>query len=190
MIVDAFEDAVDVATSGFIGRVGFAAGGEFANEALSDNETDGVAKNRIGANHINHAGEGGGAGIGMKGGEDEVAGDGGLDGGAGGVGVTNFAYHDDVRVEAEDRAEIVAKGTTMIGVDRNLGDASNAVFNRVFESDDFAVGGIEGIDNGIEGGGFTGASGANHEDETAGMGDDFTDGGTLSGSDAEKVEIE
>ena len=119
-----------------------------------------------------------------------MTGDGGLDGGAGGVAVANLADHDDVRVKTEDGTETFGEGAASGGVDGDLGDAGDAVFNRILKGDNFAVGGVEGVDDGIEGGGFTGAGGTDHEDEAAGVRDDFLDGGHFAFGETEEVEIQ
>ena len=187
---NAGESGLEVVDGGGVGLIGFFAGGEFTDQALGNQKTDGARENRVGADEVNHTGEGSGGGVGVEGGEHEMTGDGGLDGGAGGVAVANLADHDDVRVKTEDGAETFGEGATSGGVDGDLGDAGDAVFNRILKGDNFAVGGVEGVDDGIEGGGFTGAGGTDHEDEAAGVRDDFLDGGHFAFGETEEIEIQ
>lgn len=130
--LDAGKLLLDVAFGGFVGGVGFFVVGEFTDEALGDEEADGGGEDGVDADQVNHAGEGGGGGVGVEGGEDEVAGDGSLDGGFGGVGVADFADHDDVGVEAENGAKAVGEGAAFAGLDGDLADAGDAVFYGVF----------------------------------------------------------
>ena len=74
-----------------------------------------------------------------------MTGDGGLDGGLGGVGVANLADHDDVGVETEDTAEAFGEGATVVGMNGDLGNAGNAVFDGVFQGNNLSLGGVEGI---------------------------------------------
>ena len=139
---DAGEDFLDVLFGGGVGGVGLLVVGELADETLGDEQTNTGAEDGVDADEIDNAGEGGGGGVGVEAGEDEMTGDGSLDGGAGGVGVADFADHDDVGVEAEDATEAFGEGAAVVGVDGDLGDAGDAVFDGVFEGDDFAVGGV------------------------------------------------
>lgn len=70
---------------------------------------------------------------------------GSLDGGLCSVGIANLANHDNIRVETKNAAETFGEGTTVVGVDRNLRNATNAVFNWIFKCDDFTLGGIQGV---------------------------------------------
>ncbi len=71
-----------------------------------------------------------------------MASDRSLDGGFRGVGIANLADHDDIGVETKDAAEAFGEGTAVVGVDGDLGNAADAVFDGVFKSDDFALGSV------------------------------------------------
>lgn len=143
----AFEGAAEVVGGGVVGLVGFFAIGELTDEALSDKKANGTRENRVRADEVDHAREGSGGGVRVEGREDEVTGNRGLDSSAGGVGVANLTDHDDVRVETEDGAEAVGERTAVVRINRNLGDASDTVFDRVFEGDNLAVGRVQGVQN-------------------------------------------
>ena len=118
-----------------------------------------------------------------------MTGDGGLDGSFGGVGITNLADHDNIGIETEDGAETFGEGATVVGVNWNLGDAGNTIFNRILQGDDFPFGSVQGIKHGIESGRFTGAGRADHEDETTWVRNDLVDLLLFLGGEAEKVKI-
>ena len=61
-----------------------------------------------------------------------MTGNGSLDGSLRGVGVTDLADHDDIRVKTEHGTETFGKRAAVVGVDRDLGDAGNAIFDGVF----------------------------------------------------------
>lgn len=61
-----------------------------------------------------------------------MTGNGGLDGSLCGVGIANLADHDNIRVKTEHGTETFGEGAAVVGVDRNLGDAGDAVFDGVF----------------------------------------------------------
>ncbi len=143
----AFEGAAEVVGGGVVGLVGLLTIGELTDEALGNKKANGARENRVRADEVDHAGEGCGGGVRVEGGEDEVAGDRGLDSGAGGVGVANLTDHDDVRVETEDGAEAVGERTAVVRINRDLRDAGDAIFDRVFEGDNLAVGRVQGVQN-------------------------------------------
>lgn len=113
---------------------------------------------------------------GMEGGQDEVAGICGAHGGAEAGGVAHFADHDDIGVLAEHVFEPHGEGEG-IEADFALFDGAlvivEDIFDGVFERDDvlFEVG-VDVLDHGGEGCGFTATCGACDEDDAAfGLGD-------------------
>ncbi len=75
---------------------------EFSHEPLCDDAAEGRGE-EIGFDaHVDEADDGGGGVVGVEGGEDEVAGEGGLNADACGFGVADFADHDDIGVLAEE----------------------------------------------------------------------------------------
>ena len=66
---NAGESGLEVVDGGGVGLIGFFAGGEFADQALGDQKADGARENRVGADEVNHTGEGSGGGVGVEGGK-------------------------------------------------------------------------------------------------------------------------
>jgi hypothetical protein len=73
--------------------------------------------------------------------------------------VTNFSYHDDVRIGPQNRAESIGKGETDFRFHRDLHHTREFVFHRIFDGDDAAVRLIELGEEGVERGRFAAAGG-------------------------------
>jgi hypothetical protein len=82
---------------------------EAADEALGLREGEGVCQKVFFDPHAHEAGDGAQGVVGVQGGEDEVACEGGIDGGVGGLAITGFTDEDDVRVSTEQGTETVGK---------------------------------------------------------------------------------
>src|ERR1051325_694082 len=108
----------------------------------------------------------------MQGGEDQVTGEGGLDGDFGHFQVANFADEDDVGRLTQHGAKNLGEGQADLLFDLALVDADEVVFDGVFGGDDFFVGAIELVKGGVERGGFAGAGGAGHQEDAVGALDD------------------
>uniref|UniRef100_E6QI37 Uncharacterized protein n=1 Tax=mine drainage metagenome TaxID=410659 RepID=E6QI37_9ZZZZ len=102
--------------------------------------------------------------VGVNGGEDEMAGERGVDGDLRGFGVTDFADENLVGIVAEDGAQSASEGEAFFFVDGNLGDAADLIFDGVFDGDDFFFVAFDLVERGVEGCGFSGASGAGDQD--------------------------
>ena len=63
-----------------------------------------------------------------------------LDGDLGGLGVADFADHDDVGILAHDRAQAVGEGQTDLRIDMDLVDAAQLILDRIFDGNDFFAG--------------------------------------------------
>ncbi len=107
--------------------------------------------------------------VGVDGGEDQVAGERGVDGDLRGFLVANFADHDLVRVVAQDGAQAAGEGEAFLFVYRNLRDAADLIFDGVFDGDDFVFVVLDFVDGGIERGGLAGAGGAGDEHHAVGL---------------------
>ncbi len=123
--------------------------------------------------------EGVGDAGGVEGGEDEVAGFGGGEGGGDGLVVADFADHDDIGVLAEDMEEGAVEGAD-VGEDLLLDDDGLFVgvheLDGVLDGDDLAAAlGVDEVDHVIEGGGLSGPGGAGDEDEAVGFEGEFVD---------------
>ncbi len=98
--------------------------------------------------------------VGVDGGEDEMAGESGVDGDLSGFGVADFADQNLVGVMAQDRTQTAGEGEAFLFVDGDLSDAADLVFDRVFDGDDLVFVALDFVQRGVEGGGLTGAGGA------------------------------
>lgn len=96
----------------------------------------------------------------------------GADGDLGGLGIADFADHDDIGILAEDGAEAGGEGEAAAGFDGDLGDAVELVLNGVFDGDDLLLGGIDALKDRVEGGGLSRAGGAGGEEEAVGFSDE------------------
>ena len=105
----------------------------------------------------------------MQGGENQVARQGCLDGDLRCCHVSHFPYQNTVRVlpqeGAENHWEIQADGF----IDRNLDDAVNIVFNRVFCRQHLGINGIDFTQGGIQRSCLAGAGGAGNDENAVGL---------------------
>src|SRR5207253_5556013 len=174
-----------------VGLVGVAAVlADAAGEALGDDEEEGGGDEEGGDAHVEEAGDGGGAVVGVEGGEDEVTGEGGADADLGGFEVAGFADEDDVGVLAEEGAEGGGEGAADFVVDLDLVDALEVVLDGVLGGHDVDIGGVDGMDGGVEGGGLAGAGGAGDEDHAVGGAEGLLEVLEGPGVEAELGEVE
>ena len=101
--------------------------------------------------------------IGVNRGEHQVAGERGIDGDLRGFLVANFADHDFVRVVAQDGAQAAREGEAFLFVHRNLGDAADLIFHRIFDGDDLVFVVLDFVDGGVERGRLARAGGSGDE---------------------------
>ena len=107
--------------------------------------------------------------VGVERGEDEVAGFGGGEGGGHGFAVAHLADHDDVGILTEDGADGLGEVGSVVA-EFDLFDERVAigvlVLDGIFDGDDVVLAaGVDAIDEGGEGGGFTAAGGSGEKDE-------------------------
>ncbi len=145
----------------------FAGGAEGADETLGEDEVEALGDHVGFDAEIEHAEDGADGVAGVDGGENEVAGHGGLECDACGFGVADFADHDDIGVLAEHGAEEGGEAFAIGVIDRELGGGFDLDFDGVFDGDDVAEGGAAGAEERVEGGRFTGACGSADEEEAS-----------------------
>src|SRR6185437_3807441 len=102
-------------------------------------------------------------------GEYQVAGERRLNGDLRGFRVADFANHDFVRVVAQDGAQAAGKGQALFFVHRNLRDAADLVFHRIFNGDDLVFFGLDFVHRGIERGGLAAARGSGDQHHAIGF---------------------
>ena len=88
-------------------------------------------------------------------GEHQVSGKRGVDGDLRGFGVADFAHHDLVGIVTQNRTQAAGKGQALLFVDRNLRNADDLVFDRVFNGDQLVFVALDLVQRGVQRGGFT-----------------------------------
>ena len=124
----------------------------------------------------------------MQGGEHLMAGERGAQGHGGGVGVADLADQDHVGVLAQQRAHAVGEVEPRGLADLGLADQGERVLDRVLQGHDVDRLGVEVAEHGVQRGGLAAASGADHQDQALGAGEDAVEGGALVRGEAERVE--
>src|SRR6185312_10801792 len=81
----------------------------------------------------------------------------------------DFADHDFVRVVTEDGAQAAGKGQALFFVHRNLRNAANLVFHRIFNGDDLVFFGLDLIHRSVERGGLAAARGSGDQHHAIGF---------------------
>src|SRR5712692_7181927 len=151
----------------FLGRISLgllAIWTDHANEPLRHDAVESGDKVvRLDA-HIDEAADDVGHVVGMDSGENEVAGEGRLDGDLRGFLVANFADHDLVGVVTQDGAQASREGEALLLVHRNLRDTAELILHRIFDGDDFVFVGLDLVDGRIERGGLSGTCGTRNQD--------------------------
>src|ERR1035438_8246141 len=99
------------------------------------------------AQHVHHV-------VGVDGGEHQVAGERRVNGNLRRLGVANFAHHDLVGIVTQDGAQTAGKGQSLFLVHRNLGNAANLVFDRVFDGDQLVFVALDLVQRRVQRGGF------------------------------------
>src|SRR5258708_6363549 len=166
------DNRIDAGLLQFLGRIFFwplAIRTDHANEPLRHDAVQrGDKVIRLDA-HVDEAADDVGNVVGVDGGENEVAGECGLDGDLGGFLIADFANHDLVRVMSQDGAQAARKGETLFLVHRNLRDAAQLILDRIFDGDDFVLVGLDLVDSRVERGGLSGTRGTRHQDHAVGL---------------------
>ena len=83
-----------------------------------------------------------------------------------GLTISDLADRDDIRVLAQNGAQTAGEGHAGLIIDLDLVDAADIVLYRILERDQIDFSGIELVDHGVQGSGFTGTGGADNEDHT------------------------
>src|SRR5690348_4850276 len=121
--------------------------------------------------HVDEAADDVGHVVGVDRGEDQMAGESGLDGDLRGFLVANFADHDFVGIVAQDGAQASREGESLFLVDGNLGDAFELVLDGIFDGDDFVFVALDFVNCGVERGGLSGAGRPSDQDHAIWLAD-------------------
>src|SRR5690606_6845630 len=161
-----FEDVL-FAAGGFAGDLAVFA--DAAQEALgADGDEGGGDVEGLNA-HLSEAGDGRGGVVGVEGRDEQVAGEGGLDGDAGGLLVADLADEDDVGVHTQVAAQGAGEGEADLPVHLHLVDAGERVFDGILGGLDVDVGVVDLGEGRVESHGLAGAGGAAVQDHAVGL---------------------
>lgn len=111
------------------GDGGFAGWAQEADQTLGEDEVKRVGDEVRLDLEVKESKDGGDGFFGVDAGEDQVAGHGGLHGGAGGFLIADFANEDHIGVLAEDAAEECAEGVALVFIDGDLRDIVDLIFD-------------------------------------------------------------
>ena len=180
------EEVVD-----FLGNLhgGFAVGAEAADEALGLTEGEGIGQEVVLDAHGEEPGNGAEGIVGAEGGEHEVTGESGVDGGAGGLRITGFTDEDDIGVGAQEGAQAGGEVEAVEGVGLGLVDAFDFVFDGVLNGLDVDVVLVDGVEEGVERGRLAGTGGAGDEGEALVAPEDLLDDAALARGHVELAEL-
>ena len=103
--------------------------------------------------------------VGVQGAEDQMPGERGLNGVFGGFQVADFADQNDIGVVPQNAAQGSAEGQSDFGMDLNLVDAVELIFDRVFGGDDFCFVVADFQKGAVERGGFSGTGRSSDQDD-------------------------
>ena len=135
------------------------------------------------AEHVDHV-------VGVNGGEDQVAGERGVDGDLGGFLIADFADHDLIGIVPQDGAEAAREGQALLLVDRDLRDALELILDGIFDGDDLVFVVLDLAQRGVERGGFAGTGGAGDQHHAVGLGDVAAEFGEIAFAEADHIERE
>ncbi len=140
--------------------------------------------------HVAQTGNGTDGGIGVQGGEHQVAGETGLNGDLYRLQVADLPDHDHIRVLTQDRAEPAGKGHVDLGVDLRLADAVQIVFDGVLHREDVAAAVVEPHQRRVQGGGLARTGRAGDQHDAVGTIDDALHGLVVSVAHAQLTQLE
>ncbi len=129
-------------------------GADLAGEPLGDDGVERRGDEERLDPHVEQPVDGGRGVIGMERGEDEVPGQGGLDGDLGGFEIADLPDHDDIGVLPEERSQGGGEVKADVLVHLDLVDAHEVVFNRILGRHDIFRLLVQLGEGRIEGGGL------------------------------------
>ena len=124
--------------------------------------------------------------VGVQGGEDEVAGERGLDRVLRRLGVADLADHDDVRVLAQDVAQGAGEVDADLRLHRGLVELLEHHLDRILDGGDVELAGGDRLERRVERGRLAGAGRAGHQDDAVRPADELVELQHLLGVEAER----
>ena len=129
----------------------------------------GLQQERLHA-HIGKACNGCRCRFGMQRGQHQMAGQRRVNGNMCRFRIADFADHDDIRILPHKGPQRLREGQANGGLDLRLVDASNFIFNRVFDGENFTAGLVEQAQRRSKCGGLAAACGAGDDNHAMGQG--------------------
>ena len=139
--------------------------------------------------HVDQTGDAADGVIGMQRGENQVTCERATDGDLHRLLVAHFPHHDHVRIAAQNAAQSGGKGQVDLRLHRDLDDAIQLVFHRVFDGHDAALLRVQLLEEGVKRGRLAGARGACHQNDAVWRGQQFADGGLRGGVQPDGLEV-
>ncbi len=148
-----------------------AVGAQATHQALGDDRHHVAGEDGGTYAHVVEAGKYAQGGVGMQGGEHQMAGHGGAESHLGRLAVADLAHQDDVRILPHDGPH--AAGEIHLGQlgEGGLADQGVGVLHRVFQGHDVDLFPVQVGQQGIQGGGLARTGGAGDDDHALGAGD-------------------
>src|SRR5258708_24792533 len=184
---------IEAAFGQFLRRIflgSFAVGADHAHQALGHDAIERGNKVIWLDAHIDEAADDVGNVVSVHGGENQVAGERGLDGDLRGFLVANFANHDLVGVVAQNVAQAAREGQSLFLINGNLRDAAKHVLDRIFDGDDFVFVGLDFVHGGVQGGCLAGAGWSGNQHHAVGLANIAAEAARFFRRKAHDVQIE
>ena len=138
-------------------------------QALGDHPKQGGADQEGFHPHLVEPGKGAHGVVAVEGGEHEVAGEGRLDGRAGGFQVARFTHQQHIGVLAHEGPQGGAEVEALVPVHLGLGDSLEGVFDRIFHRGDVDRRVVPLRQQGVERGGFARSGRTGHQNHAEGF---------------------
>ena len=135
------------------------------DQALSQYSNDGRGEKVILHPHVDQSGDGTGGIIRVKGAEDQMAGQGRLDGNFRCLRISNLADEDHIRVLPDNGSQGIGKGEPDGRLDLNLVDPSELIFYGILDGDDLLLRGVDLFESTVKGGGLSASCGTGDEND-------------------------
>ena len=142
---------------------------------------------RLGA-HVLQSGDGARCVVGVQRGEDQVAGERGLDGDFHRLQVANLTHQDHVGVLANDVAQPGGEGEADLRLDRDLVHALQLVLHWILDRDDLALGRVDLVERAIQGRRLAGAGRSGDQNDAVRPQDELLEMPERLGREAQTVQ--
>ena len=124
------KDSLDITPRGVVWLIGFLGLiHKPPHQTLRHHKANSTGKNRIHTNQVDHPAKGRATTISMEARHHQVASNRRLNGGARCIDIADLTHHHDIWIETKHAAQALTKASTGVGIDWDLRDASQAIFD-------------------------------------------------------------